>query len=148
MKIKEQNNSRKDRTNYSTGQRIYLDQLERSASGVQVEKGEYNTYAGGLLFVPLLARYNFLPTIKRIIDIDTHEGYSLEEFCLTLFYYDIFGFNSIENFKTVIPEEFGLLIGKLQSPGIWTLRQFLHKVRILMKVDKDFNTMVDSDFNA
>ena len=129
MKIKEQNNSRKDRTNYSTGQRIYLDQLERSASGVQVEKGEYNTYAGGLLFVPLLARYNFLPTIKRIIDIDTHEGYSLEEFCLTLFYYDIFGFNSIENFKTVIPEEFGLLIGKLQSPGIWTLRQFLHKVR-------------------
>jgi len=126
----------KDRSNYSVAQRIYLDQIERASLGFQIEKGEYNTYAGGLLFAPLLMKYNFLPTIKRVIDIDTHEGYNLEEFCLTLFYYDIFGFNSIENFKTVYPEEFGILIGKLSSPGIWALRQFLHKVRKLKKGEK------------
>jgi len=123
----------KDKSYYSPAQRIYLDQIERATSGIQIEKGEYNAYAGGLLFVPLLRRYKFLDTIKKVIDIDTHEGYCLEELCLTLFYYDIFGFESIENFKSAYPEEFGILIGKLRSPGIWTMRQFLHKVRKLKK---------------
>jgi hypothetical protein len=38
------------RRNYSPAQRVYLDQLEQ---------GDYNAYAGGLLFAPLLARYDF-----------------------------------------------------------------------------------------
>jgi len=109
---------------YSHAQRRYLDQLEQ---------GHYNAYAGGLLFAPLLQHYSFLPTLKRVIDIPTYEGYSLEELCITLFYFDIFGFRSMEDFKRVYPEEFGLLIGRSSSPSLFTLRRFLHKVRELEK---------------
>lgn len=112
------------RRNYSSAQRVYLDQLEQ---------GAYNTYAGGLLFVPLLARYNFLPTLRRVITIPTHEGYSLEELALTLCYLDVFGFRSMEDFKRAYPEEFGLLMGRAQSPSLFTLRRFLHQVRKLGK---------------
>jgi hypothetical protein len=78
---------RGSRRNYSSAQRVYWDQLEQ---------GAYNAYAGGLLFAPLLARYHFVPTLRRVITIPTHEGYSLEELCLTLFYLDVFGFRSME----------------------------------------------------
>ncbi len=105
---------------YSSAQRIYFDRLEH---------GDYNAYAGGLLFAPLLEQYKFLPTLKRVIDIPTHEGYSLDELCLTLLYADVFGFRSMEDFKRAYPEEFGLLIGRVQSPSVFTLRRFLHKVR-------------------
>ena len=98
-----------------------------------MEQGDYNAYAGGLLFVPLLEQYGFLPTLKRVIGIATHEGYSFEEFCLTLFYFDVFGFQSMEDFKRAYPEEFGMLIGRGQSPSVFTLRRFLHKVRKLGK---------------
>lgn len=123
------NNWRNNRglRNYSSSERIYLNRLE---------VGEYNMYGGGLLFVPLLERYKFLDTIKNKINIKTCNGYSLEQLCLTLFYFDIFGFNSIENFKTVYSEEFGILIGKLNSPGIKTLRGFLHEVRKLKKSEE------------
>ncbi len=109
---------------YSSAERIYLNRLEQ---------GEYNTYAGALLFLPLLERYNFLPTIKQIIKIKMYEGYRLEQLCLTLFYFDIFGFRSIENFKTVYPDEYGILIGRQSSPSIYTLRRFLHEIRKLKK---------------
>ena len=115
---------RKDRSYYSQAQRIYFDQLEQ---------GDYNAYAGGLLFAPLVQRYSLLPTLRRIINIDTYEGYSLEELCLTLFYLDSFGFRSMEDFKRVYPEEFGTLIGRSYSPSRFTLRRFLHKVRKLKK---------------
>ncbi|MCK4249743.1 MAG: helix-turn-helix domain-containing protein [Candidatus Omnitrophica bacterium] len=105
---------------YSQAQRMYLDQSER---------GDYNTYAGGLLFVPLLRRYSFLPTIKKIIDIETYEGYTLEELCLTLFYFDTFNYQSMEDFKKAYPEEFGTLIGRSLSPSLFTLRRFLHRVK-------------------
>ncbi|MBI2447339.1 MAG: helix-turn-helix domain containing protein [Candidatus Omnitrophica bacterium] len=114
----------KYRSDYSQAQRMYLDQLEQ---------GIYNSYAGGLLFVPLLREYNFLRTIKKIINIETHEGYTLDELCLTLFYFDIFRFESMENFKTAYPEEFGGLIGRLSSPSVYTLRRFLHNVKDLDK---------------
>jgi len=109
---------------YSPAQRVYLDQLEQ---------GAYNAYAGGLLFAPLLARYNFVPTLSRVITISTHEGYSLQELGLTLFYMDVFGFRSLEDFKRAYAEEFGLLMGRTQSPSLFTLRRFLHKVRKLGK---------------
>jgi hypothetical protein len=109
---------------YSSAQRIYLDRIER---------GDYNAYAGGLLFAPLLKQYEFIPTLKRVIEIPTHEGYSFDELCLTLFYYDVFGFQSMEDFKRAYPEEFGALIGRSQSPSLFTLRRFLHKVRYLSK---------------
>jgi transposase len=112
------------RRNYSSAQRVYLDQLEQ---------GAYNTYAGGLLFAPLLARYNFLPTLRRVITIPTHEGYSLDELGLTLFYLDVFAFRSMEDFKRAYPEEFGLLMGRAQSASLFTLRRFLHKARKLGK---------------
>jgi len=112
------------RRSYSSAQRVYLDQLEQ---------GAYNTYVGGLLFVPLLARYNFLPTLRRVITISTHEGYSLDELGLTLFYLDVFGFRSMEDFKRAYREEFGVLLGRAQSPSLFTLRRFLHKVRKLGK---------------
>jgi len=112
---------------YSHAQRRYLDQLEQ---------GYYNAYAGGLFFAPLLEQYSFLPTLKRVIDIPTYEGYSLEELCITLFYFDVFGFRSMEDFKRVYPEEFGLLIGRSFSPSLFTLRRFLHKVRELDKSEK------------
>ena len=105
---------------YSQAQRMYLDQSER---------GDYNTYAGGLLFVPLLRHYSFLPTIKKIIDIETYEGYTLEELCLTLFYFDTFNYRSMEDFKKAYPEEFGTLIGRSLSPSLFTLRRFLHRVK-------------------
>jgi len=110
------------RRNYSSAQRVYLDQLEQ---------GAYNTYAGGLLFAPLLAQYSFLPTLRRVITIPTHEGYSLDELGLTLFYLDVFGFRSLEDFKRAYPEEFGLLMGRTQSPSLFTLRRFPHKMRKL-----------------
>lgn len=109
---------------YSPAERIYLNRLER---------GGFSAYAGGLLFVPLLLRYNFISNIKKVIDIKTCEGYTLEQLCLTLLYCDVFGFKSIENFKTVYRDEFGILIGKQYSPSIFTLRRFLHKVRKLKK---------------
>ena len=112
------------RCRYSSAQCIYFDRLEQ---------GDYNAYAGGLLFAPLLERYEFLPTLKRVIDIPTSEGYSLDELCLTLLYADVFGFRSMEDFKRAYPEEFGVLIGRVQSPSVFTLRRFLHKVRELGK---------------
>src|SRR2546429_6835165 len=51
------------------------------------------------LFAPLLARYQFIPTLSRIITTATHEGYSLAELALTLFYLDVFEFRSLEDFK-------------------------------------------------
>ncbi len=110
------------RSHYSSAQRVYFDRLEQ---------GDYNAYAGGLLFVPLLEQYEFLPTLKRVIDMPTQEGYSLDELCLTLLYADLFGFRSMEDFKRAYPEEFGVLIGRAQSPSVFTLRRFLHKVREL-----------------
>ena len=119
-----EDDERKGLRHYSSTERLYLDKLEQ---------GEYNVYAGGLLLNPLLEQYNYLSTIKRTINIETYEGYCLEQLCLSLFYFDVFRFESIENFKTVYPEEFGVLISKLNSPSIFTLRRFLHKVRELKK---------------
>jgi transposase len=51
---------KKNRSIYSRAERMYLDLLER---------GQYSTYAGGLLYLPLLQRYNFLPIIKEVIKI-------------------------------------------------------------------------------
>jgi hypothetical protein len=48
-----------------------------------------------------------------------------------LFYLDVFGFRSLEDFKRAYPEEFGVLVGRAQSPSLFTLRRFLHKVRQL-----------------
>jgi hypothetical protein len=115
---------REARRSYSRAQRIYLDRLEQ---------GEDNAYAGGLLLTPLLARYRFLPTLSQVITIRAHEGYSLEELALTLFYLDLFGFRSLEDFKRAYPEEFGLLVGRAHSPSLFTLRRFLHQVRGLGK---------------
>ena len=115
---------REARRSYSRAQRVYLDRLEQ---------GEDNAYAGGLLLAPLLACYGFLPTLSQVITIPTHEGYSLEELGLTLFYLDLFGFRSLEDFKRAYPEEFGVLAGRTQSPSLFTLRRFLHRVRDLGK---------------
>ncbi len=84
-----------------------------------------------LLFAPLLARYHFLPTLRGVITMATHEGYSLEELGLALFYLDVFGFRSMEDFKRAYREEFGVLVGRALSPSLFTLRRFLHKVREL-----------------
>ena len=115
---------REARRSYSRVQRIYLDRLEQ---------GEDNAYAGGLLLTPLLARYRFLPTLSQVITIGAHEGYSLEELGLTLFYLDLFGFRSLEDFKRAYPEEFGVLVGRAQSPSLFRLRRFLHQARELGK---------------
>ena len=110
------------RRDYSSGQRIYLDQLEQ---------GFHNAYAGGLLFAPLLARYDFLPILRRGIRMETYEGYSLKELGLTLFYLDLFEFRSMEDFKRAYREEFGVLVGRSQSPSLFTLRRFPRRVREL-----------------
>lgn len=115
---------RQARRSYSRAQRVYLDRLEQ---------GEDNAYAGGLLLTPLLARYRFVPTLSQVITIPTHEGYRLEELALSLFYLDLFGFRSLEDFKRAYPEEFGVLVGRAHSPSLFTLRRFLHQVRELGK---------------
>ena len=46
---------------------------------------------------------------------------------------DVFGYRSLEDFKRAYPEEFGVLVGRAQSPSLFTLRRFLHKVRKLGK---------------
>jgi hypothetical protein len=115
---------REARRSYSRAQRIYLDRLEQ---------GEDNAYAGGLLLTPLLARYRFLPTLSHVITIRAHEGYSLDELALSLFYLDLFGFRSLEDFKRAYPEEFGILVGRAHSPSLFTLRRFLHQARELGK---------------
>jgi hypothetical protein len=117
---------REARRSYSRAQRVYLDRLEQ---------GEDNAYAGGLLLTPLMERYRFLPALSQVITIPTHEGYRLEELGLTLFYLDLFGFRSLEDFKRAYPEEFGVLVGRTQSPSLFTLRRFLHRVRELGKGD-------------
>jgi transposase len=111
----------------SPGQRVYLDQLKQ---------GSYNSYAGGLLFSPLLSQYSFASTIREVLRLGSHEGYTLEELSTTLFYLDVFGFRSLEDFKRVYPEEFGVLIGKSSSPSPFTLRRFLHKVRKLAQTEQ------------
>lgn len=115
------------RDEYSRRQRVYLDVLEH---------GDYNAYAGGLLFAPLLKRGSFLPALRSVINIPTYHGYSLEELCFTLFYFDIFGFQSMEDFKRAYADEFGLLIGRSKSPSHFTLRRFLHEVRRLGKSEE------------
>ena len=115
---------KRGREYYSQAERIYLDELER---------GVWSAYAGGLLFIPLIGQYHFLEMVKKVIDIPTYEGYSLQQLSLTLFYFDVFEFRSIEDFKTVYPEEYGPLIGRASSPSIYTLRRFLHRVRELKK---------------
>lgn len=114
----------RSRRNYSATQRMYLSQWER---------GDYNAYAGGLLFSPLLRRYEYLQTARSVYDVESFEGYSLDEFSLTLFHFDLFGFRSMEDFKRVYAEEFGVLLGRMQSPSIFTLRRFLHKIRAFEK---------------
>ncbi len=42
-------------------------------------------------------------------------------------------FRSLEDFKRAYAEEFGVLMGRAQSPSLFTLRRFLHKVRKLGK---------------
>ena len=37
----------------------------------------------------------------------------------------------MEDFKRAYREEFGVLMGRTQSPSLFTLRRFLHKVREL-----------------
>ena len=37
----------------------------------------------------------------------------------------------MEDFKRAYREEFGVLVGRAQSPSLFTLRRFLHKVREL-----------------
>jgi hypothetical protein len=37
----------------------------------------------------------------------------------------------MEDFKRAYREEFGVLVGRSQSPSLFTLRRFLHKVRKL-----------------
>jgi hypothetical protein len=102
----------------------------------QIKQGSYSAYAGGLLFTPFLRQYPFLATVEKTIDISAHEGYSLEELCGTLFYLDVFGFRSMEDFKRVYSEEFGALIGRSASPSHFTLRRFLHQVRKRGKSEK------------
>ena len=88
----------------------------------QLKQGSYNSYAGGLLFTPFLSHYPFLTTVRSMIDMPAQEGYTLEELFQTLFYFDLFGFRSMEDLKRVYPEEFGLLIGRATSPSHFTLR--------------------------
>ena len=116
-----------DRRNYSATQRMYLGQWER---------GDYNAYAGGLLFSPLLRKYEYLQSTRSVYNVESFEGYSLDEFSLTLFHYDLFGLRSMEDFKRVYAEEFGVLLGRMQSPSIFTLRRFLHKIRAFEKSEE------------
>jgi transposase len=109
---------------YSEMEREYLRRLE---------KGQYSIYGAGLLLVPMLARYKFIDTIKETIKISTYEGYKSEQLMLTLFYFSLYEFKSIEDFKTVYSDEFGVLLGRTSSPSIYTIRRFLHKVRKLKK---------------
>ena len=106
---------------------MYLDQLKQ---------GSYNSYAGGLLFSPFLCQYPFASTIREVLQFASHEGYTLEELSETLFYLDVFGFRSLEDFKRVYAEEFGVLIGRGASPSHFTLRRFLHKVRKLARTEQ------------
>ena len=118
------NKGRRYRRDYAQAERRYMDELER---------GLFSSYAGGFLFMPLIEKYNFTNQMRGIIPIETHEGYSLRQLCLTLFYFDLFDFRSIEDFKMAYAEEYGVLIGKLSSPSLQTLRRFLHRVRELKK---------------
>ena len=113
------------RRSYSRGQRMYVGRLEQ---------GEENAYAGGLLLTPFLPQY--LNTLGEVIPIESCEGYSFEQLCQTLFYVDVFGFRSMEDFKRAYAEEFGVLIGRRHSPSHYTLRRFLHKVREVGRSEK------------
>src|SRR5258708_30676452 len=50
------------RPNYSPAPRVYFG---------SVGQGDYNAYAGGLLFVALLARPDFLATLSKVLPIET-----------------------------------------------------------------------------
>lgn len=105
---------------YSRAERQYLDNLVR---------GEYNAYAGGLLFNGLLEKYNYLPIIKSVIKTGIEGDYGLEDLSLTLFHYDIFGFNSIRNYSYGYLDEFGVLLGRSSGPSRFTLQKFMNGIR-------------------
>jgi len=109
---------------YSRAQRVYLDRLEH---------GQYSAYAGGLLLIPLVGQYSFLPVLERTLDVGSRQGHAFQQLCLTLLYMDVFRFRSLEDFKRAYRREFGLLAGRLYSPSHFTLRRFLHEVRKLGK---------------
>jgi len=123
-------------TRYSRAERKYLDDLER---------GEYNAYAGGLLFNVLLEKYNYISTIKRVINFQTENNCVLRQLCLTVFHYDLFGFNSMRNYGYAYSEEFGLLMGRSNSPSRFTLQRFLRAVKeekkgeqLIEELDKEY----------
>jgi hypothetical protein len=112
----------KYRRSYSQSQRAYLDQLEQ---------GYYNAYAGGLLYAPLIRRCSFTSTIEDVMKMGAMEGYNLEELSLTLMYLDVFRYRTMEDFKRAYAEEFGVLIGRTNSPSHYSLRRFLGKIKEL-----------------
>jgi len=85
------------------------------------------------LLSPLIERYSFLSILQKMIGIDFHEGYSLEQMCLTLLYLDVFGYRSVEDYKRAYADEFGILLGRASGPSPYSIRRFLHRVRKLNK---------------
>lgn len=77
-----------------SGERKYLDELER---------GVWSAYAG-IAVRSFIREHHFFDAIKSVVMLPTSEGYSLEQLSLTFFYFDVFEFRSIEDFKTVYPE--------------------------------------------
>lgn len=102
----------------SQAERLYLAQLR---------EGHFNAMVGGLLYAPFLDRARYLETVAMVVD-EGEEDYTREHMALTLFYVQAFRVRSIEAVKMLAPEELGLLIGRLTSPAVRTLRRFLNTV--------------------
>ena len=103
---------------FSQTERLYLAQLR---------EGNFNSVAGGLLFAPFLARARYLETMATGV-AEGDADYTRDQLTLTLFYMNVFRVRSVEALKGMAPEELGLLMGKLTSPTLWTIRRFLGEV--------------------
>jgi transposase len=86
-------------------------------------------YAGGFLLQPFLTQIDPSGLFRQAQDTCgktmewCHHGYGLYRLMTTLIFLLWFRFSSIEDFKFVQPQEFGVLLGGNRAPSVKTLRR-------------------------
>lgn len=86
-------------------------------------------YAGGFLLQPFLTQIDPSGLFRQAQDASgktmewCHHGYGLHRLMTTLIFLLWFRFSSIEDFKFVQPQEFGVLLDHNRAPSVKTLRR-------------------------
>jgi len=89
-------------------------------------------YAGGFLLLPFLSQIDPSGLFRQAQEACgktmawCSHGYDLYQFMTTLIFLMWYRFSSIEDFKFVQPQEFGVLLGDNRAPSVKTLRRSFH----------------------